>query len=246
MVADSPRARVGGCACLLQTVDVLSDATVSAARSRLRPAAGVMLSALWVAPTDQLVVIVHHLAVDGVSWRILLEDLNIAWAQHRAGQPVALPTTGTSLPGGRRCWPSMRAARTSWSRRKRGGRSRRPLPRCRRCSQRWIPIAGAGNLSVDLDTETTRMLLGEVPAAFHTGIHDILLIAFGLACAEFSGAVAAPIGIDVEGHGRHEELAADIDLSRTVGWFTTKYPVALAVGGLSWPQVVAGEAGWGR
>ena len=47
----------------------------------------------------------------------------------------------------------------------------------------------------------------------------------------------------MEGHGRHEELAADVDLSRTVGWFTTKYPVALAVGGLSWVQVVAGEPG---
>ena len=89
------------------------------------------------------------------------------------------------------------------------------------------------------------MLLGEVPAAFHAGIHEILLIAFGLAVAEFLGNGGAPIGIDVEGHGRHEELAPDIDLSRTVGWFTTKYPVALAVGGLGWAQVIAGEAGAG-
>ena len=49
----------------------------------------------------------------------------------------------------------------------------------------------------------------------------------------------------MEGHGRHEELGADVDLSRTVGWFTTKYPVALAVGGLSWAQVLAGEAALG-
>ena len=89
------------------------------------------------------------------------------------------------------------------------------------------------------------MLLGEVPAAFHAGIHDILLIAFGLAFAEFLGTGGAPIGIEVEGHGRQEELGADVDLSRTVGWFTTKYPVALAVGGLSWAQVVAGEAALG-
>jgi non-ribosomal peptide synthase protein (TIGR01720 family) len=89
------------------------------------------------------------------------------------------------------------------------------------------------------------MLLGEVPAAFHAGVNDILLIAFGLAVAEFLGNHNTPIGIDVEGHGRHEELAADVDLSRTVGWFTTKYPVALAVGGLSWAQVLAGEAGLG-
>ena len=89
------------------------------------------------------------------------------------------------------------------------------------------------------------MLLGEVPAAFHAGVHDILLIAFALAVAEFLGNGGAPIGIDVEGHGRHEELGPDVDLSRTVGWFTTKYPVSLAVGGLRWAQVLAGEAALG-
>ena len=81
----------------LHTVDVLSDEAVVAARSRLNPAAGVMLSALWVAATGQLVLIIHHLAIDGVSWRILLEDLNIAWAQHRGGQQMALPAAGTSF-----------------------------------------------------------------------------------------------------------------------------------------------------
>ncbi len=106
----------------------------------------------------------------------------------------------------------------------------------------------AGNLSVQLDVETSGMLLGEVPAAFHAGIHEILLIAFALACAEFLGTGGAPIVIDVEGHGRQEDLATpdeQVDLSRTVGWFTTKYPVALSVGGLSWAQVVAGDAGLG-
>src|SRR5262249_56252457 len=87
-------------------------------------------------------------------------------------------------------------------------------------------FATAGHLSVALDVEATRLLLGEVPAAFHAGIHDILVIAFGLAVGEFLGTGGAPIGIDVEGHGRHEELAADVDLSRTVGCFTTKYPVS--------------------
>ena len=110
-------------------------------------------------------------------------------------------------------------------------------------------FATAGQLSVSLDVETTRMLLGEVPAAFHAGVHDILLIAFGLAWAEFLGTGGAPIGIDVEGHGRQEELSADADLSRTVGWFTTKYPVSLKLGGpvgrLSWAQVLAGEAALG-
>jgi len=66
-------------------------------------------------------------------------------------------------------------------------------------------FATAGRLSVSLDAETTRMLLGAVPAAFHARVQDILLIAFGLAVAEFLGNGASPIGIDVEGHGRDEE-----------------------------------------
>jgi amino acid adenylation domain-containing protein/non-ribosomal peptide synthase protein (TIGR01720 family) len=225
----------------LQTVDVLSDDVVVAARSRLNPAAGLMLSALWVVPTRQLLLIVHHLAVDGVSWRILLEDLNLAWAQHRGGQQVALPTPRTSFAR----WASLLAEH-----------ARRPG--VVEQAQAWREIAttptalapvqsavdtylSTGNLSVELDVETSQMLLGEVPAAFHAGIHEILLIAFALACAEFLGTGGAPIVVDVEGHGRQEELGADIDLSRTVGWFTTKYPVALAVGELDWTQVVDGD-----
>ena len=108
--------------------------------------------------------------------------------------------------------------------------------------------ATAGNLSVELDIETTRMLLGEVPAAFHAGVNDILLIAFALACAEFLGTGGAPIVIDVEGHGRQEDAGRrHVDLSRTVGWFTTKYPVALA-GGRAGLGAGARRAtrGWGR
>ena len=172
----------------LHTVEVLSDEAVVGARSRLNPAAGVMLSALWVASAGQLVLIVHHLAVDGVSWRVLLEDLNIAWAQHRGGQPVVLPAGGTSF--GR--WASLlaehaRAAAVVEPGRRRGGRWRRPRPRCRRCNRRWIRMPAPGSLSVELDVETTRMLLGEVPAAFHAGVNDILLIAFGLAWARVFG-----------------------------------------------------------
>ena len=211
----------------------------------MNPAAGVMLSALWVASAGQLVSVVHHLAVDGVSWRILLEDLNIAWAQHHSGQQVELPAPGTSFAR----WSELLAEH-----------ARRP--EVVEQAQVWRQIAAtpaalpavrpevdtyvsAGQMAVSLDAETTRMLLGEVPAAFHAGIQDILLIAFALACAEFLGTGGAPVVIDVEGHGRHDELSPDVDLSRTVGWFTSKYPVALAVGGLSWAQVTAGDAGLG-
>jgi non-ribosomal peptide synthase protein (TIGR01720 family) len=189
--------------------------------------------------------IVHHLAVDGVSWRILMEDLNIAWAQHHRGEQVVLPAPGTSFAR----WSELLAEHASrpevvqqapaW---RQVAATPAALPAVR---PELDTYANVGQLALALDAETTRILLGEVPTAFHTGIHEIMLIAFALACAEFLGTGAAPVAIDVEGHGRHNELAPDVDLSRTVGWFTTKYPVALAVGGLSWTQVVAGDAGLG-
>ena len=158
------------------------------ARSRLNPAAGVMLSALWAATTDQLVLIVHHLAVDGVSWRILLEDLNIAWAQHHSGQSIALPAGGTSFAR----WsallaeyahaPAVVAQAPVW-------RQVAAVPAALPAVQPAVDtFASAGQLSEALDVETTRMLLGEVPAAFHAGVHEILVIGFGLAVAEFLGA----------------------------------------------------------
>ena len=131
----------------LQTVDVLSDEALVAARSRLNPAAGVMLSALWVAATGQLALIIHHLAVDGVSWRILLEDLNIAWAQHHSGQPVALPAAGTSFAR----WASLLAEHAHAA--GGGGAGRRlaagggdPGARCRRCNPAVDTYASAGQL----------------------------------------------------------------------------------------------------
>jgi len=236
----------------LQTVEVLSEEAVVAARSRLNPAAGVMLSALWVAATGRLVAIVHHLAVDGVSWRILLEDLNIAWAQHRGGQQVVLPAPGTSFAQ----WATLlveHARHPGVVEQAEAWRQIAAIPTGLAAAQPALDTyASAGNLSMQLDVETSRTLLGEVPAAFHAGINEILLIAFALACREFLGTGGAPVVIDVEGHGRQEELAAPdehVDLSRTVGWFTTKYPVALNVGGpmggLSWAQVLAGDAALG-
>jgi glycopeptidolipid biosynthesis protein len=229
----------------LYVVDALTDEALIGARSRLNTGAGAMLSALWVPDTGQLALMIHHLAVDGVSWRILLEDLNIAWMQHHSGQQVELPTGGTSFQH----WASLleEYARN---------------PQVVEQAEAWAEVTAAPvalpavnpavdtyvtakELSVSLDVATTRPLLGEVPAAFHAGVQDILLIAFGLAWTEFLGTGRAPIGFDVEGHGRHEELGPDVDLSRTVGWFTTKYPVALTVGGLSWAQVVAGDAALG-
>ncbi|WP_156746543.1 non-ribosomal peptide synthetase, partial [Mycobacterium sp. E1715] len=237
---------VDATACLW-SVDVLSDEALVEARSRLNPATGAMLSAVWAAPTRQLALVVHHLAIDGVSWRILLEDLNIAFAQGRGGQPAALPVGGTSYARwatllrehARR--PEVVDQAGAW---KRIAATPSALPAVRPGDT----YATAGHLSASLDVEDTRTLLGEAPAAFHTGVQDILLIAFGLACAEFLGpnlSARGPVGIDVEGHGRHEEVAPHVDLSRTIGWFTTKYPVSLTVGGPAWGQVRAGDPALG-
>ncbi|KUH75761.1 non-ribosomal peptide synthetase [Mycolicibacterium novocastrense] len=229
----------------VQAVDALTDEALVAARSRLNPRTGAMVSAVWAPSARQLALVIHHLAVDGVSWRILLEDLNIAWAQHHSGQPIELPTGGTSFAR----WSSLLAEHAgsvdvvghaeTW---RQVASTPAALPAVQ---PETDTFANAGRLTASLDAATTRQLLGEVPAAFHAGVQDILLIAFGLAWAEFLGSTGAPIGIDVEGHGRHEELAADVDLSRTVGWFTTKYPVALNVGGVTWAQVSAGDAALG-
>ncbi len=240
----------------LHTVDLLTEDALTAARSRLNPAAGAMVSALWSSSTGQLALIVHHLAVDGVSWRIVLEDLNIAWTQHRGGQPVLLPPAGTSFT----TWaelladyarhPDVVGQAGVW-------RQVAAIPAALPAPQpAEDTFATAGYLTEYLDAETTHMLLGDVPAAFHAGVHEVLLIAFALAWAQYLGTGGAPIAIDVEGHGRQEDLTdlgdaddRDVDLSRTVGWFTTKYPVSLSFGGrgggLRWTQVVAGDAALG-
>ena len=226
----------------LHTVDVLTDEAVVHAGLQLNPAAGVVLSAVWVRSTGRLVAIVHHLAIDGVSWRILLEDLNFGWSQHRAGQQVVLPESGTPFAQ----WASLLVEHAYRSHVVAEADTWRQIAAVPAALPAVCPESDtqttAGNLSVFLDVEITRILLGEVPAAFHAGIHDILLIAFALAVTEFLGSGETPICIDVEGHGRDEELAGDVDLSRTVGWFTAKYPVALEVVGLSWAQVAAGDA----
>ena len=241
-----PEAGSVDAAACVQSVGALSDEAVAAARSRLNPATGAMLSALWEPGTRQLVLMIHHLAVDGVSWRIILEDLNIAWAQHRIGQPVVLPAGGTSFAR----WASLLdeyARREEVIELAQAWRQVASTPSVLPAVRPAVDtFAGAGSLSDSLDVETTRLLLGPVPAAFHAGVQDVLLIAFGLACNEFLGTAGSPIAVDVEGHGRDEDLVGDVDLSRTVGWFTTKYPVSLALGAVSWAQVTAGDAAIGE
>ena len=229
----------------VHAVGALTDEALLAAREQLNPSAGVMVRALWIEATRELALIVHHLVVDGVSWRILLEDLNIAWAQRLAGQPVELPGGGTPFAR----WAGFLVDHAHSAEVVRHADAWRQVSTAPQVAPAVRPdvdtAASAGRSSALLDPATTRLLLGEVPAAFHAGVQDILLIAYGLALAKFFGVKRAPIAIDVEGHGRAEELADDFDLSRTVGWFTTKYPVVVAVGDMPWSQLVAGGAGVG-
>ena len=244
-----PRESIDARDCL-QILDQLTEGAVTSARSALDPAAGVMVRALWATAENQLALIVHHLAVDGVSWRILLEDINIAWGQHSAGMPVALPSTGTSFQR----WAALltdHAQRPDVLGQLPAWRQVTAIPATLPAVQPDVDTyATAGRLSATLDAEHTRVLLGEAPAAFHAGVQDILLIGFALAVAEFLATPGESIGIDVEGHGRYEELAGleertDLDLSRTVGWFTSKYPVALTVDALPWDKVLAGDPALG-
>src|SRR6201999_2477881 len=126
--------------------------------------------------------------------------------QHHSGQPIALPAGGTSFARGSALLAdhataaAMLVLEAPW-------RQIATAPALLPAVQPAVDTyASAGQLSLQVDTETTQILLGEVPGAFHAVIHDILLIEFGMAVAEFSGTGrAAPIGVNVESHGRYQE-----------------------------------------
>ncbi|WP_030344683.1 non-ribosomal peptide synthase/polyketide synthase [Streptomyces sp. NRRL S-1022] len=180
----------------------------------------------------QLVVTAHHLVIDGVSWRILLGDLESAHRAAAAGRPVELPATGT--PYGH--W----AARLD--RHTRSGALDADLPYWTRtgAAPAALPAGrpgpnthgAAATLTVTLDEQTTEALLRQVPEAYRTQVNDVLLSALGRTLARWCGRDTVLLG--VEGHGR-EDLFEDVDLSRTVGWFTAEFPLALRV---------APDAGW--
>ncbi|MEV6073481.1 condensation domain-containing protein, partial [Nocardia sp. NPDC052001] len=95
-----------------------------------------------------------------------------------------------------------------------------------------------------LGTDVTAMLLGDVPARLGMGVNEILLTALALALAEHAGHRSA-VAIDVESHGRVERLGDDVDLSRTVGWFTAKYPVSLRMPNVDWVEIAGDGAALG-
>ncbi|MEU0005141.1 non-ribosomal peptide synthase/polyketide synthase [Streptomyces sp. NPDC006314] len=201
------------------------------AQAALDPTAGRVLRILFFDPgpqrTGQLVITVHHLAVDGVSWRILLADLETAYRAAEAGRPVVLPAASTSYGH----WATRLDEHT------RSGALNTDLPYwTRTCAAPADLPAGrsgpnthgtAATVTVTLDTDTTDALLRQVPEVYRTQVNDVLLSALGRTLARWCGRDTVLVG--VEGHGR-EDLFDDVDLSRTVGWFTAEFPLALRVG----------------
>ncbi|HEX7241800.1 MAG TPA: amino acid adenylation domain-containing protein, partial [Longimicrobiaceae bacterium] len=198
-------------------------------------AAGPLLRvALFERGTDrpqEMLVVIHHLVVDGVSWRVLLEDLETAYGQLSRGEAVALPAKTTSF----RDWALRLAehARSGgfdaelayWEA---GAGGSTPIPVDHPARTGANTVASARTVAVELTEEETAALLSEVPAAYHTQVNDALLAALAATLGEWTGGAAR---VELEGHGREEHLLPGTDLSRTVGWFTTLYPVVLEAGG---------------
>ncbi|ARO86883.1 non-ribosomal peptide synthetase [Nitrosospira lacus] len=181
-----------------------------------------------------LLIVIHHLAVDGVSWRILLEDLDTANA--RMDHPAALPPKTTAFTS----WAGKLAAHANSA--DIMGEARywlaalpmqaTPLPRDLPAPLEANTAGSSHTVVVSLSTEETARLLRDIARTHRARIDEILLTAVGLALARWIG--VGETLVDVEGHGR-ETLFDDVDLSRTVGWFTTIFPVALDVRGCANP-----------
>ena len=179
----------------------------------------------------RLLLAAHHLVVDGVSWRVLLEDLETAYLQLERGEPVALPPKTTSFQqwarrlGEHAARGGFDAELGYWLDESRQGIAPLPVDGAGGAAN---TAASARTVATALDADETRALLQEVPAAYRTQIGDVLLTALARAIAPWTG--AERLLVDLEGHGR-EDLFPEVDLSRTTGWFTTVYPVLLDVRG---------------
>ncbi|MEG0859820.1 MAG: non-ribosomal peptide synthetase [Pseudomonas sp.] len=194
---------------------------------------GPLLRALLVEDSDgqqRLLLAIHHLAVDGVSWRVLLEDVQALYR----GQTLAAKTRAMSDWAARLATyansDSLRDEQHWW--RAQLNTAHRELP----CDhpQGENLHKQAKTLSVRLDAGQTRQLLKEAPAAYHTQVNDLLLTALARVLCRWSG--DSSVLVQLEGHGR-ESLFEDMDLTRSVGWFTSAYPLSLT------PAVGEGTSG---
>ncbi|QJI12243.1 non-ribosomal peptide synthase/polyketide synthase [Pseudomonas sp. ADAK22] len=213
----------------LNTVEELEALGEEAQRS-LDLSQGPLLRAVLVGMADgsqRLLLVIHHLVVDGVSWRILLEDLQTAYRQLIEGVSVVLPAKTSST----RAWAERLQAYAGtaalaeelawWQTQLRG--SRTGLPGAD--PQASVSNRHALSVTTHLDQGFTRRLLQDAPSAYRTQINDVLLTALARVIVRWTG--DASMLIRLEGHGR-EDLFDEIDLTRTVGWFTSLYPLQLA------------------
>jgi amino acid adenylation domain-containing protein/non-ribosomal peptide synthase protein (TIGR01720 family) len=179
--------------------------------------------------SPKLFLTIHHLVVDGVSWRILASDLASACAQAEAGEPIGLSAPNASFAswsqalGERAQTPDCRAELAHW---RAIGQTRGELPHDLPLIAEARAVAAMERVSVELDPEATRSLLREASAVYRMRADEVLLTALASTLAEWTGRSASVISL--ENHGR-EALGDAIDVSRTVGWFTSLYPFRLEV-----------------
>ncbi|WP_280251094.1 non-ribosomal peptide synthetase [Nocardia abscessus] len=216
------------------------EAALAEASDRLDPAEGRMVQVACLLPEPgvdaeaRALVVVHHLAVDGVSWRILVPDFATAWQQVTQGRTVELPAQGTSMRRWAQALTEAAAARADefelWHRM---GAAPDPLLGSSVLDPALDTQSTVRNLTVSLPVEVTSSLLDAVPRAVHGSVDDALLAGLAVAAARWRqrrGIAHSGLKVLLEGHGRAEQIAEGADVSRTVGWFTNTYPVALDIG----------------
>ncbi|EJW15203.1 nonribosomal peptide synthetase subunit [Paenibacillus alvei DSM 29] len=206
-------------------------AAISEAQTGFDLSEGMLLRAIYfdcgAGQAGKLALIIHHLAIDGVSWRILLDDLCTSCQQLIAGESVSLPAKTASYQDWARSLAALadtdqlRAELEYWLHQV-NSPPLIPLD----CPDGANTTASMAVAVSNLSSDETRILLQEAPSAFGAQIDAILLAALGRAVSGWSG--ERKLFIHMEGHGR-EELVTDIDISRTVGWFTNMYPFMLEV-----------------
>ncbi|HLJ91509.1 MAG TPA: amino acid adenylation domain-containing protein [Candidatus Angelobacter sp.] len=227
-----------------------------AAAGRLSAEEGRMLQAVWfqagVGAPGQLLLTVHHLSVDGVSWRILVPDLTAAWTAIAAGKSPSLEPSTISFRGwaerlNREALNPERVKELSfWTGMFKGAQELVP-------GRKLVPgrdtVGNARQMVLTLPAKVTAPLLNRVAAAFHSRINDVLLTGLALSVLKWRGqrghSQDTSVLIDLEGHGR-EEIFSGVDLSRTVGFFTTIFPVLLDPGPVDIEEAWAAGDALGR
>jgi amino acid adenylation domain-containing protein/non-ribosomal peptide synthase protein (TIGR01720 family) len=175
---------------------------------------------------NRLSIVVHHLAVDGVSLRIILNDLNTLLDNIAGGEELNLGTKGSSYRQWHKALNQYSESKRLLAQEKYWEqiiRSYDVLPADTAFTGK-AQISDMTNIRVKLNAEYTAQLLREVPKVYHTEINDLLLAALANTLCGWAGKQEVVIGL--EGHGR-ESITDEIDISRTMGWFTSLYPVKL-------------------